>query len=433
MNILRIPKKGEISSWKFFLVSGRRITININFKGMPNPLRKSIKQTLPPGGQLKYHPETDAWYITGVKYDPKSVVKVLNYIHQKLALGMNREELERALPEFFPDQSALDIKAILKQYLEDRKVGTRFTKKANEATLKGIGAVNTAWGRYGADMDLALFRKGVTPDSQDEDQFYKIIYNFIEYLRELNKSPATQRNYIFYLKDALKVAAKYHGIALPDISEINTGIQIKNAPIVIDNAATLKALAELDPKSFESPVQQEAALVSKLMYAFGYRIGDAAMVTRKNIEITDQGVFIKMYSQKHKVPTRHLVPDNLWEDLQYFFAKWGGRVLYKEPGAHDQRLRRNIDAIVRTLPGMNDPIQVLRQRSDGSTFLEWTTMAEEFVPHVFRKTSGTQYHLLTGNGSSHLGNTQAVFNRHYMDRSAIDVEREKEFHKRLGL
>ncbi len=89
--------------------------------------------------------------------------------------------------------------------------------------------------------------------------------------------------------------------------------------------------------------------------------------------------------------------------------------------------------LLSTLPGMDDPIQVVRQLPDGTTKIEWSTRAKEFKPHVLRKTSGTMYHTLTGQGASHLGNTQGAFNRHYLNSEVVDIETQRKFHEALGI
>lgn len=432
MRTLRQPGAGQLKGWTFLWEPGRAIRIKLNLKSA-TCIKKTLEIYLPVGMNLMFHKESEHWYVASSdgKTRDHELTKILNEIFNSLAIGMNKGEWESALPKVFGKVTQYSIANAMDEYFEARKYGSARIAKAKESTIRGLRGARNIWTQYGRDMELFRFQKAVAGDGSEDRDLKELLWGYIDYLRARGCSVATQKNYLGYVKDALRYVADVHLLALPDLSKITAG-QPEKIPISITNEETLKALATLNPDDYEKQWEQEAVIVAKLMFVFGYRIGDATKVTRKNFQVTDNGVFIKMNSEKSKTPTIHLVPEKMWETLLKYMQKWDGRVVVTQCPATLPRLRMGINAIVKNLPGMDTLVEVLRQSPDKTTKMEWVPIRDEFKPHMLRATSGTLYHLKTGRGAEHLGNTREVFQKHYRG-AGINILSEKEFHQSLGL
>ena len=434
MDVKKQPEYGEISSWTFTAERGRWIRLRIYLKDSRQEIKRSTKIEAPIGTELLYHDPSDSWYVASLdgKRRYPAISNKINDISRKLAKGMNKEEWERALPELFREQSQYSVGEALADYYQSRLLGNARVKKAGKSTIIGLRCTKSAWADYQKDMNIFRFAKSFRGNGSEDRELKELLWGFVDFLRSRGSSVATQVNYLGYVKDALRDAAEMRMLAFPELTKISV-TKPEVMPVSITRPETLQALANLDPDDYDKQWQQEAVIVAKLMFFFGYRIGDAVSVTRNNFTVTDQGVYIRMNSQKSKTPTNKLVPEGFYEKILPYMDRWQGRVVVTQTSATLPRLREGINAIVKALPGMECPVQVLRQSSDGTTELVWSTFRDEFSPHMLRTTSGTLYHVLTGRGSDHLGNTSAVFNRHYKNASVVDLETERAFHRGLGV
>ena len=434
MDAQKSPDFGEISSWAFTAEGDRLIRLRIHLAHSKKDIRRSVKIEIPNGTELLYHRDLDYWYVASLDGKRKypAISRKINDISGRLAKGMTREEVERALPEFFREKATYSIAQAVEEYYQARLVGTPRIRKGSESTKRGIKCAKAAWEDYGQDMNIYRFQKSFRGDGSEDRELKQLLWGFVDFLRSRGSSVPTQINYLGYVKDSLRYVAEDRSLAFPDLSKISVQ-KPEVMPISITQKETLQALADLDPDEWKKTWQQEAVIVAKLMFFFGYRIGDAVSVTRSHFTVTDQGVFIRMNSQKSKTPTNKLVPEGFYEKILPYMEKWEGRVVQSQNTGTLIRVRKSMNLIIKDLPGMDKPVQVLRQNPDGESYLEWSTLREEFSPHMLRTTSGTLYHLLTGRGAEHLGNTNAVFNRHYKDASVVDLETERAFHRGLGL
>ena len=434
MNVKKTPEFGEISSWTFTAEKDRAIRLRIYLKDSRKEIKRTVRIDAPIGTELLYHEPSDSFYVASLDGKRKypAISKKINEISRRLAKGMNQQEWECALPEFFRDRSTYSVGEAIEEYYQARLLGTPRIKKAGYSTRSGLKSARRTWAEYGKDMNIYRFQKSFRGDGSEDRELRAILWGFVDFLRTKGLSVPTQINYLGYVKDALRYVAEDRYLAFPDLSKVSVS-KPEVMPISITNPATLQALANLDPDDWSKQWQQEAVIVTKLMFFFGYRIGDAVSITRNNFTVTDQGIFIRMNSQKSKTPTNKLVPVGFYEKILPYMEKWEGRVVVTQNAATLPRVREGINTIVKNLPGMDQPVQVLRQKPDGSTELVWSTLAAEFSPHMLRTTSGTLYHLLTGRGAEHLGNTTQVFNRHYKDLNVVNLETEKAFHRGLGV
>lgn len=432
MRTLRQPGAGQLKGWTFLHEPGRSIRIRLRLKNALC-ISKALEIYVPVGMNLMFHKESEHWYVASLdgKKRDHELTKILNEIFNSLAIGMNKSEWEMALPRVFGKVTQYSIANAMDEYFDARKLGSARIAKAKESTIRGITGARNAWKQYGRDMEIFRFQKAVAGDGSEDWDLKNLLWGYIDYLRAKSCSVATQKNYLGYVKDALRYVAEVYLLALPDLSKISAG-QTERLPISITNEETLKALANLNPDDYDKQWQQEAAIVAKLMFLFGYRIGDATKITRNNFQVTDDAILIRINSQKSRTPTIKLVPEDFYQTILKYMNQWGGNVVATQVIGTNVRLREGIKAIVKDLPGMDEMVEVLRQKPDKSTELVWVPIREEFKPHMLRATSGTLYHLITGRGADHLGNTDAVFRKHYRG-SGININSEKEFHARLGL
>lgn len=89
--------------------------------------------------------------------------------------------------------------------------------------------------------------------------------------------------------------------------------------------------------------------------------------------------------------------------------------------------------LVSQLPGMDTKFQKTVQLPDGTTEIVWTTMGQEFRPHILRKTAGSAIHALNGRGHDFLGNGEGIFKSRYLNQEAIDLDTQRKYHVSLGL
>lgn len=434
MQVEKSPEFGEISNWSFVAERDRWIRLRIFLKDSRKEVKRSIKLECPNGTELLYNRDLDYWYVASLDGKRKypAISKKINEISGRLAKGMSKEEWERALPEFFREKAVYSVGEAVNEYYQARLLGTPRIKKAGRPTLNGLRCTKAAWAEYNKDMNIYRFQKSFRGDGSEDKELKQLLWGFVDFLRARGSSVPTQINYLGYVKDSLRHVAEDRSLAFPELTKISVQ-KPEVMPISITSKQTLQAISDLDPDDWEKPWQQEAVIVAKLMFFFGYRIGDATTVTRSHFQITDQGIFIRMNSQKSKTPTKKLVPEGFYEKILPYMEKWEGRVVKALNSGTLPRVRDGINEIIKDLTGMDEPVQVLRQNPDGSSELVWSTLKEEFTPHMLRTTSGTLYHLLTGRGAEHLGNTNAVFNKHYKDAAVIDLDTERAFHRGLGL
>ena len=437
MKYLKLPGEGELTGWSFTVRKGfNSIQLNLNVKGAANPVRRGLNQVMPPGTTIHFHQEIGKFYLESKSpgIDTKTLTAFLNDISDRLAVGMNDAQWQRALPELWPNTSSLTIADAIANYLELRTTGGRGYDKANDSTIEGIEHAVRNWRKFGEDLNLLVFKKGLIVEEAIEKSLENVLWRFVDWLQKKDLKPASQKAYMHYIKSAIKAAGSEQHLFIPDVLR---KINIRVAPatvVTIENQEALKMLAEMNISHFGiRPPDKETILIAKIMYVFGLRIGDAVSLTRDNFEITEQGVLMKVISKKTHKSVRQLVPDPLWRDIKHALENWGGKVIFSDNNSNEGRLRKKMVKLLSTLPGMDDPIQVVRQLPDGTTKIEWSTRAKEFKPHVLRKTSGTMYHTLTGQGPSHLGNTQGAFNRHYLNSEVVDIETQRKFHEALGI
>lgn len=431
MRHLRIPNNGELLSWTF---KPRKGTIWLWFHRRNAAKQcKSLGITLPLGSNIHYHLSTDQWYIEGIdKEESFALTKILQDLSSRLQVGMKRDEWERALPELYRRVVNMTVSKAIERYHSIRLTGNDYHHKGTVSIIKAIRFAKKCWDRMGVDMDIFRLKHSAHIDQDAKKELDGLIRKFITYMKSNDCSPATQKLYLFYVKSAINAMAQEFDLFIPEsVDRITVNVSAPEVLVIQDDQA-LKALAELSILN-KKDSQREAIICAKIMYAFGLRISDATGLTVHNFRQGDEGVLLRVVSHKTKTFVNHLVPESLWRDIHFCLKRWEGKLVYLSAEDNTGRIRRKMHKIVELMPGMNEQIQVVKQMPNGDKVAVWTTLAKEFKPHMLRRTSGTINHNVTGHGNMHLGNSEQIFNKHYLSQSKIDYAEQRRFHVALGL
>jgi len=431
---LRLPNAGELTYWTFAKRDGN-IVLVLRLHNVAQAIRKSTRIPLPDGYYIKYHEIIKDFVAYGEDKEVASqLTTLLQSITSRLQIGMNKGEWERALPEIWSRLASLTVSGSLDRYFKARMTGNEYYPKGSPATLKGIRFAKSAWDKFGQDMDIFRLTHSANVDKDAKKELELILRKFLAWMKTTRLQPSSQKLYFYHIKSAINCAKQEFDLFIPEkVDKLQISAKAPDI-MTIDDQGALKALAEL-PIMGQKGYIQEAVLCSRIMLAFGLRIGDAVGLTLNNFRETDQGHVLRVISKKNKVVGNYPVPESLWREILFCFRQWEGKLVYRDTSheGNTARIRSRMVKLVSQLPGMDTKFQKTVQLPDGTTEIVWTTMGQEFRPHILRKTAGSAIHALNGRGHDFLGNGEGIFKSRYLNQEAIDLDTQRKYHVSLGL